>query len=196
MNKTTNNLFAAAIIIGGLVLLAACAGPPREEMQKAGEAVNAAENDKDAVTYAGNTLVSAREALDRMREEAALKHYDRAKTSAAEAVKAADRAIAEGQAGALRARETASPQLNSLVPAISEAETIIAEAQEVPDTNLDTAALKQELDAVQQIAQEAQDSFNNNKYEEALDKVQTAATEIGNITGKVSGAVQAASRKK
>jgi hypothetical protein len=196
MNKITDNLAAALIIIGGLFLLAACDRPPREEMQKAGDAVIAAENDKDAVTYAGNTIVSAREALDRMREEAALKHYDRAKTYAAEAIKAADRAIAEGQAGALRAREIASPQLSSLTPAISEANTIIAEAAQIPDANLDTAALNQELEAAQQIAQEAQNSFNNNDYEEALEKIQEVNTEISTITTKASEAVQAVSRKK
>jgi hypothetical protein len=196
MNKITDNLVAVLIIIGGLFLMAACDRPPREEMQKAGDAVIAAENDKDAVAYAGTTIVSAQEALDRMREEAALKHYDRAKTYAAEAIKAADRAIAEGQAGALRAREIVSPQLNSLVPAISEANNIIAEAAQVPDTNLDTAALNEELEVAQQIAQEAQDSFNNNNYEEALEKIQAVNTEISAITTKASGAVQAVSRKK
>jgi hypothetical protein len=196
MKKITDKLLAALIIMGGLFLMAACDSPPREEMQKAGDAVIAAENDKDAVTYAGSTLIAARGALDRMREEAALKHYANAKTYAAEAVKTADQAIAEGQAGVLRAREAAAPQLQSLTPALSEANNIVAEAAQVPDTNLDAAALNQELEAAQQIAAEAQDSFNNNNYEEALEKIQAANNEISNVTGKVSGAVQAASRKK
>ncbi|MDR2102358.1 MAG: DUF4398 domain-containing protein, partial [Treponema sp.] len=86
------------ILIAGLVILAffqgGCAKPPTEEMNNAAAAVTRAENDADAVTYAGNLLVRARDTLTRMQIEAEAKRYDAARALAAEAISAADKAIA------------------------------------------------------------------------------------------------------
>jgi hypothetical protein len=105
--KITGKIYLALALFlaAGTVLLAGgCAKPPTEEMDAASAAVTRAENDPDAVTYAGNSLARAREALNRMSVEADSKRYDAAKSFAAEAIAAADKAISDGRAGAARAK--------------------------------------------------------------------------------------------
>ena len=77
-------------------------------MENAEAALVRAENDPDAAAYAGNTLLRARDALASMRAEAEAKRYDAAKTYAAEAVNAAEKAVNDGRAAAARAGEEAA----------------------------------------------------------------------------------------
>jgi hypothetical protein len=164
-------------------------------MNKATEALTRAENDAGAVTYAGNTLARARDALNRMRAEADSKRYDAAKTYAAEAITAAEKAIADGRAGAARARDDAAALVAGLKPAIAETEQGInaARSARLP---LDFDVLGQDLDAVRRNADQAEAALAGDQYQEALNTGRNARAGLNDIDQKLSGAVMAASRKK
>ena len=177
------------------LLATACAKPPTEEMNNAIDAVSRAENDADAVLYAANTLARAQDALDRMRKEAESKRYDAAKTYAAEAVAAAEKAVADGRSGAIYARNEASALVAELDPAIAETEKGLRDAQSARE-NLDFPSLNRELDRVKVTAAQAENALAGNQYDEALEKGRNAQAGLSDINRKVSDAVTVSSQKK
>ena len=189
---------AALILILGLLSLSllACAKPPTEEMENAASAVTRAENDPDAVTYAGATLTRAREALNRMRTEAESKRYDAAKNYAAEAVNAAEKAISDGRAAAARAREEASTLLGQVKTSLAETGKSLEHAKEVRNTNLDFNALDQDYDSARRSTAQAELSLAGNQYQDSVEKSRTARGILSGIDAKLAGAVTSVSRKK
>jgi hypothetical protein len=184
-------LFAAAVVL----LAAACAKPPTEEMNNAIDAVTRAENDADAVTYAGNTLLRAKDALTRMREEAGSKRYDSARALAAEAVAAAEKAISDGKSAAARAREDAANILNGLKTTVSETESALSNARQ-QRMNIDADLLAGELLSAKDTIDDAQKSFSAGNYPDASSKGRAARSELENIKARIAEASQAMSRKK
>jgi len=176
-----------------MLLAAACAKPPTAEMDNATEAVAKAENDSDAVLYGANSLARARDALDRMKKEADSKRYDTAKTYAAEAVTAAEKALADGKAGATRARDEAAALVAGLRPAITETEQ---ELRTTSPAGLDKAALNRELNEVKADTDQAETALLDSEYQQALEKGRSAQAGLSDINRKLSDAVLAASRKK
>jgi len=183
----------AVLVLAALVM--GCAKPPTEEMNNATEAVTRAENDSDAVTYAGNSVTRAKDALARMNQEAAAKRYDAAKSYAAEAVAAAERAINEGRTGAARAKDEASALVSQLKPLITETEQGI-EAARKAKLPLDFYAIDRDFDTAQYNANEAQSALSNKRYQTALDRGRSARAELNNINQQLSTAALATSRKK
>jgi hypothetical protein len=188
--------FAGVISILLVFTLAmSCAKPPTAEMNTAIEAVTRAENDPDAALYAGNSLARARDSLHRMQTEAEAKRYDAAKNYAAEAVAAADKAIADGRTGAARAREEAAMLVAKLPPAIAETEQSIRAAQE-KKLALNFDAINQDFDAARRNADQAQTALSGSRYQDALNRGRDAQAGLGDIKQRLSGAATAASRKK
>jgi hypothetical protein len=183
-------------ILGIALLSGGCAKPPTEEMENAVAAVIRAENDADAVTYAGSTLVRARESLNRMQTEADSKRYDAARSYAAEAIAAADKAIADGRAGAARAREEAASLISALKPAVSETGEAIRAAKTARNLNLDFAGIDRDFEAARRTAEQAEVSLAGNNYQDALDKGRSARAGLSDINQRLSAAATAASRKK
>jgi hypothetical protein len=165
-------------------------------MDAAESAVIRAENDSDAVNFAGNSLTRAREALNRMREEAASKRYDAAKNYAAEAVAAANKAISDGRAASARAREEAGSLLATVRDSLEETGQAIGNAKEVENIDLDFNAVDQDFDAAQRAADQAEVSLAGNKYQDSMEKSRTARGILGDISSKIAGATVAVSRKK
>jgi hypothetical protein len=165
-------------------------------MDAAAEAVIRAENDGDAITYAPNALVRAKDALERMQSEADSKRYDAAKTYAAEAVSAAERALSEGKAGAQRARQEAAGILDGLAAPLAETEKALDNASRTQGLNLDIPALRGELDRARDAAAEARKDLDAGAYRDASAKGQGARSSLSGINGQIADAVQAASRKK
>jgi hypothetical protein len=183
-------------ILGIVLAGGGCAKPPVEEMDNATAAVTRAENDANAVTYGGSALSRARESLTRMRTEADSKRYDAARSYAAEAVAAADKAIADGQTGAARAREEASGLVASLKPAISETSEAIRSAKTTRNLGLDFAGIDRDFETARRTADQAEVSLAGNNYQDALDKGRTARAGLSDINMRLSQAATAASRKK
>ncbi|GHV91431.1 hypothetical protein AGMMS50268_19340 [Spirochaetia bacterium] len=195
MKKFKFGLLILAVLAVSLLWIG-CAKPPKEEMEAAVTAVTRAENDADAVSYAGSTLARAREALNRMQAEADSKRYDAAKSYAAEAISAADKAIADGKTAAARARDEAASLINSVKSSLTETEKSVDSAKAVKNINLDFNAIDQDLDTARRTKDQAELSLAGANYQDALDKGRTARGILGDITTKLAGATTAVSRKK
>ena len=190
--KLTKIMFS---IIAFSLLMGACAKPPKAEMDKAIEAVTRAENDADAVLYGGSSLARAKDAVKRMQSEADSKRYDAAKTYAAEASAAADKAIADGRAGAARARDEAISLVAGLPSSIAETEQGIKSAK-AAGLPLDFTALNHDFNAAKLNVGLAEAALADNDYQEALDKGRIAKAGLGDINTRLSAVAMPASRKK
>jgi hypothetical protein len=164
-------------------------------MNKAADAVTRAENDNDAVTYAGNSISRAKDSLARMYSEADSKRYDAALSYANDAIAAAERAINDGRAGALSAREDAARLLSQLPPLIAETAQGInaALAAGLP---IDAALIVDEFNTATRDADQAQRAFSGNRYQESMDKGRAARAGLNDINMRISVAVMAVTRKK
>jgi len=177
-------------------VISACAKPPTEEMNRAEDAVTRAENDADAVAFAPNTLVRARDALIKMNTEADAKRYDSAKNYAAEAISNAERAVTEGRAGAVRARDEAANIINSVGNLLSETTNALNTAKQVPNLQLDFDALSWDLDAARRLYDDARQNLQANNTREAIARAENARSILSGINAKITDAAQAASRKQ
>jgi hypothetical protein len=169
-------------------------------MDAAESAVIRAENDSDAVNFAGSSLARAREALTRMREEAASKRYDAAKSFAAEAVNAANKAISDGRANSMaasaRAGEEAAALLATVKNSLEETGRAIDNARTVEHIDLDFGIVDQDFDTARRTTDQAEVSLAGNKYQDSMEKSRTAQGILGDISSKLAGAAVAVSRKK
>ena len=175
------------------VLLSACATPPTEEMNKAHDAVMRAENDSDAVTYAGSTLIRARDALTRMQTEADAKRYDAAKNYATEAVNLAESAIADGRTGAARARDEADNLLRSLQVPLAETSNALDTAQQ-NDMKLDYDTLSGDMENANRTYSDARQNLEDENYGDATAKGQAVRGILSSINSSLNDA--AATRKQ
>jgi hypothetical protein len=175
---------------------AACAKPPLAEMDAAENAVIRAENDSDAVNFAAGSLVRAREALSRMQEEAASKRYEAAKNYASEAVMAADKAINDGRAASARAREEAAALLATVKDSLEETGRYIDTAKAVEHIDIDFNQVDQDFDFARRTTDQAEVSLAGNRYQDSMEKSQTARGILGDISSRITGAAITVSRKK
>ena len=176
-------------------LILGCATPPTDEMNNAIEAVTRAENDADAVLYGSISLDRARDTLRRMQTEANSKRYNIAKTLAGEAVAAADRAIAEGQAGSARAREEAAALLAGLRPMIAETGQNLNSARSV-GLLVDYTELDREFDDACFKTDQAEIALAEKQYQNAMEKGRSARADLSDINQKLAGAAISVARKK
>ena len=190
-------IFSAICVAFVFVLaISACSAPPTEEMQRARDAVTRAENDADAVAYAGNTVVHARDALTRMQDEADSKNYDTAKEYALEAINSANKAIADGQSAKERSKAEASALLDSVQNSLAETSNAINNARSVPDIQLDFNAITQDTDEARQIYGEAQQSFQDGNNPDAIAKGQAVRGQLADINTTINEAAFDTSRKQ
>jgi membrane-associated HD superfamily phosphohydrolase len=187
---------AIIVVFGFALAISACTAPPTEQMQKARDAVTRAENDADAVTYAGNSVVHARDALTRMQEEADSKNYDTAKEFAIEAINSAEKAIADGQYAKERSKAEASALLDSVQNSLAETSNAINNAKNVPNIPLDFDAITQETGEARETYDEAQQSFQDGNNPDAIAKGQSVRGQLSDINTKINEAAFDTSRKQ
>jgi uncharacterized phage infection (PIP) family protein YhgE len=130
-----------------------------------------------------------------MNAEAESKRYDAAKTYAAEAIAAADKALADGQAGAARAREEAAALIAGLAPVITETEQGLQSAKKA-DLDLNFDGLDKDFRTARENAAQAETALSENQYRDALEKGREAKAGLSDINQQLSGAATAVSRKK
>ena len=193
MKRIINTLAVVFVLV---LAFSACAAPPIEEMQKARDAVIRAENDADAVTYAGNLIIHARDALTRMQSELDSKRYDMAKEFAIEAINNAEKAIAEGQSAKERSKTEAGALLDSVQNTLAETSNAIDNARNVPNIQLDFDALAQETDGAHETYNDARQSFQDGDNPDAIAKGQAARDLLSDINTKVNEAAFDTSRKQ
>ncbi|MCL2209071.1 MAG: DUF4398 domain-containing protein [Treponema sp.] len=184
------NLFFILITI---FLAAGCAKPPIAEMENAREAVFRAENDNDAVLYGGSSLARARDALKRMQSEADSKRYDAARVNAAEAIAAAEKAIADGKTGVVKAKSDAVSAISGL-------------KQEIDDTNRNVSAARYSLldldyNALDNSIRYAYSGYDQveaaqaeGRYQDVVNKAMEVRSNLAGINSLVANAIPA--RKK
>jgi flagellar biosynthesis/type III secretory pathway protein FliH len=170
-----------------LVLFAGCAKPPVEEMDRAREAVFKAGNDPNAVQYAAGTLARARDAIKRMEMEADSKNYDNARTSAAEAIAAAEKAINDGRVSAQRAGEEANSLISGLRTEIEETTKNVAAAR-YSQLVLDYDAIDRSIVDAHNMTDQAEVDQAAGRNQSALDKARTVRSNLNDINQKVAGA--------
>jgi hypothetical protein len=187
-------IFLAAPLIL-LLSLSGCAKPPVEAMDAADAAVTRAENDPDAAAYAGSVVTQARSLLDAMRAAAAAKRYDAAKAYADDAVRAAEKAVADGRAGAARAKDEAAGLLALLPEMIADTERNVQAALRAK-LAADFQAIGRDLESARRAADQAVVAAAADRYQEALEKGRSVRSVLDEINARISGAASAASRKK
>jgi len=170
-----------------LVLLTGCAKPPAEEMANAREAVFRAENDPDAVIFAGGVLERAKISLQRMQEEADNKRYSAAKAHAQEAISLAERAIADGKSGEVRANVDSASIVANLRPEIEETQRVVNGAR-YSLLDLDYDVLEKEMLDAHDAADRAEASQAEGRFQEALDIARELRGNLNNINTRVAGA--------
>jgi len=169
------------------VLFIGCAKPPIEEMDRAREAVFKAENDANAVQYASGTLAKARDAIKRMETEADSKNYDGAKTSAAEAIAAAEKAINDGKVNAQKAGDESKSLISTLRTEIEETTKNVAAAR-YSQLILDYDAIDKAIVNAHNMTDQAEVDQAMSRYQEALDKAKTVRSNLNDINQKVANA--------
>ncbi|GBU26828.1 hypothetical protein R84B8_00343 [Treponema sp. R8-4-B8] len=170
-----------------LVLFIGCAKPPVEEMERAREAVFKAENDPNAVQYASGTLARARDAIKRMEAEADSKNYENAKTNAAEAIAAAEKAINDGKVSAQRVGEEANSLITGLRTEIDETTKNVAAAR-YSQLALDYDAIDKAIVNAHNITDQAEIDQSMGRNQEALDKARIVRASLSEINQKVANA--------
>ncbi|MDR2965564.1 MAG: DUF4398 domain-containing protein [Treponema sp.] len=170
------------------VCVIACASPPNAEMESAREAVFRAENDADAVIYGSASLARARDALRRMQEEADAKRYDTAKTLAAEAITAAEKAIADGRAGAARASSESGNLVEGLRSEIEDTTRNVNGAR-YSQLDLDYNALDNGIRNAHDMTDRAENSYANGEHQAALDTARVVRSNLADINQQVVNAV-------
>jgi len=181
------------ILIAVSVLIVGCAKPPLEEMDRAREAVFKAENDANAVQYAQGTLARARDALKRMQSDADSKNYDGAKTNAAEAIAAAEKAISDGRASAQRAGSEANSLISSLRLEIEETTRNLAGAR-YSNMALDYNSLDNAIIRAHETTDKAEIDQVMGRSQDALDKARIVRSDLSDINLKIANA--STTRKK
>jgi len=179
-----------------LAFFSGCAKPPLAEMESAREAVFRAENDANAVQYAGSALARARDALRLMESEADSKRYDAVKIHAMEAIAAAEKAITDGQAASIRerdrARDEAASMLSNLKPEIEDTSRNVNGAR-YSQLDLDYDQLDNEIVNAYDAMDRAENDQAQGRYQDAIDKAMEVRADLSDINLKVSNAV---TRKK
>jgi phage-related protein len=165
-------------------------------MDNAAAVLTRAENDPDAVAYGSPSIIRARDALANMKSEAAAKRYDAAKTYAQEVINAAERAIADGKAGAQRARDEASNLLTGVRASLGETQKNIDAAKGVKNIQLDFDSINGDFSTAETQTDQAQTALNGADYPDSISKSQSARSLLGNINTKITQASIATSRKK
>jgi len=183
------------VLLFSLVVMTGCTRPPTEEMDNAEEAVARAENDPDAVNYAGPLVQRAKDSLALMHEEADAKRYDAAITYANDAITLADRAIDEGRAESMRTREQAIKTLSEVRPLLLETEKRIdnAKAAKLP---LDYGSIDSDLNTAQRTYDQAQTAVAGNRYQEAIFLSNNVRSGLAGINQKLGTTATEVSRKK
>jgi hypothetical protein len=193
-NLLTSRRFIEMSLLVFVFALGGCDRPPAAEMEAASEALIRAENDPDAVAFGETSLNRARDAVFRMRQEAADKNYDAAKSYAAEAVGAAEKAVNDGRAAAQRAREEAASLLATVKNSLAETEGLLSNARQNA-LSLDYDALNRDLEDARRTIDQAEAAVTA-RLREALDKGQAARAALSDIRLRISQGARAATTKK
>lgn len=189
-------IVTAVFAIVAVALAVSCAKPPVAEMEAANQALTKAEADADARLYAPDSLTKARDLIARMKAGSDEKRYDDARTLAAEAVVAAEKAIQDGVSGKAKAKSDATSIIATVKATLAEVQQAFAAARKVRGIKLDAGAVDSGLKEATATLAGAESDNAKADYKAAISKAQNARSSLAALQKLVTDAVQAASRKK
>ncbi|OHD20461.1 MAG: hypothetical protein A2Y38_06705 [Spirochaetes bacterium GWB1_59_5] len=189
-------IVTAVFAIVAVALAVSCAKPPVAEMEAANQALTKAEADADARLYAPDSLTKARDLIARMKAGSDEKRYDDAKTLAAEAVVAAEKAIQDGVSGKAKAKSDATSLIATVKATLAEVQQAFAAARKVRGIKLDATAVDTGLKEAATTLAGAESDNAKADYKAAIGKAQNTRSSLAALQKLVTDAVQAASRKK
>ena len=185
----------SALIATGM--LASCGGQaPTADIDAAKAAVAKADADGNTQNYAPDSLAAAKDSLTKTLAAVDAKKFTDAKALAQATVQAANKAIADGQAGAAKAKDDATALMGTLKASITETENAMAGAKKTRGIKLDFTALTKDLNAAKTQVSDAQTDLNGNNYKSAIQKGEAARSSLANLLNRIAEGVRAASRKK
>lgn len=194
MKRITLRFILGSALLAMLAI--SCAKAPVAEMEAANQALARAEANADARDYAPESLTKARDLVARMQADAADKRYADAKTLAAEATKAADKAIQDGVNAKARAKTDSGALLSTVKATLAEVQAAYASAKKVKRVKLDGATIDKGIQEAGAAIAAAESDIAKTDYKAATVKAQGARSLLANLQKIIADAVQAASRKK
>lgn len=178
-------------------MLASCGGQvPTADIDAAKAAVAKADADGNTQNYAPDSLAVAKDSLAKTLAAVDAKKYTDAKALAQATVQAANKALADGQTGAAKAKDSATALIGTLNASVTEAENALAGAKKTRGIKLDFTALTKDLNAAKAQVSAAQTDVSGNNYKSAIQKGEAARSALAELLNRIAEGVRAASRKK
>lgn len=178
-------------------MLASCGGQvPTVDIDAAKAAVAKADADGNTQNYAPDSLAVAKDSLAKTLAAVDAKKYTDAKALAQATVQAANKALADGQTGAAKAKDSATALIGTLNASVTEAENALAGAKKTRGIKLDFTALTKDLNAAKAQVSAAQTDVSGNNYKSAIQKGEAARSALAELLNRIAEGVRAASRKK
>jgi hypothetical protein len=181
------------LVLGLAVTLVACATPPTADIDAAKTAISGAEA-AGAAEYAADSLKAAQDAQAAVDAELKaqegnwMKSYDKAKTLAAAAKAAGEKATTDAAAGKEKAKADATAAIEAAKAALTEAEALLAKAPKGKGTAADLAAMKTDLETAGKTIADAEAALGNVKYLDAKAKAESAKTAATTVKDAVEAA--------
>ena len=187
------------LVLGLAVTLVACATPPTADIDAVKTAISGADA-AGAADYAADSLKAAQDAqaaLDaelKAQEGNWMKSYDKAKTLAAAAKAAGEKATTDATAGKEKAKADATQGIADAKAALTAAQALLAKAPKGKGTAADLAAMKTDLETAATTITEAEAALGSVKYLDAKAKAASAKAAADKVTADVEAA-KAAKKK-
>ena len=188
------------LVLGLALTMVACATPPTVDIDAAKTAISGAEA-AGAAEYATDSLKAAQDAqaaLDaelKAQEGNWMKSYDKAKTLAAAAKAAGEKATTDASAGKEKAKADATQAIADAKTAVTEAQALLEKAPKGKGTAADLAAMKTDLETAGKTIADAEAALGNVKYLDAKAKADSAKTAAGTVKAAIEAAKAAKGAK-
>jgi hypothetical protein len=186
-----------------LAILVACAQPPRQAIDAAQTAVEAARNDSDVALYAPDALREAEERLAGLQAEMAtqqrkiepLRNYDRTAVLAADAREAGTVARTRAAAAKEQARTEAAALIESAAAALAAIEIKAGQARRIRGIKLDMNSVIASIVEARTMLESARSDLASLAYASSRAKAAAAGVRIGELDTVISEAMLLARKK-
>jgi len=152
-----------------IAFIAGCAEPPKQEIDAANAALQAAIT-AGAEQYAADELKAAQDLSAKLNGEMEKKDYKAAKQTAIQLKEAADKAKAAGEAGKAKAKEAATALVNEVVQGLEKAKDLVAGAEKAKLSAKLLQPIKDQLASAEAGTNELDGMVAAEKFKAAADK--------------------------
>ncbi len=191
------------LVLAVSVFMSGCASAPTAEITTTKDAVAAAQTEEIRM-YAPDSLKAAEDDLNKaladIQAEDGKFALSRDYKAATEMLKAArekaEKAASDAQVNKAKAKAEAETALASLAPVIEEAKKALATAPRGKDSKADLEAMQNDLKAAEDSGAEITQAMSQEKYLEALAKINAAKSKASGIVEQVKQAREKAGMRR